>query len=364
LLKISQARVLFVTDSYAGFGGTWTFYHDLVENLHSHLSHAELLCPPSKDSHQYITSMSFPMPGDKTQKVFFPNLRDVNEKIKNIRPHIVVISTPGPYGITGMVHALRLGIRMFVVFQTEFDKLTNIYWNRILYRLSKIYLDGIYKLYFRIGDNVIIPNPNLKKRIHRMGADNVDVLGTPIARDFLETPVFSPRKTIRSILYLGRLTQEKNVDAILHSAEQFQDINFVIAGGGPLNDKVIKKEKILNNLAFLGWVPRSSALSLIDQSDMLILPSKVESFGTVALEAMARGRLALVSHNCGIIRDSLLKKGLFQIEPGELLSDAINRVKTMDQNRLERTADLARKSSTKYNTKTITQWLDLFAQSL
>ena len=364
LFNVSQVRVVFITDAYAGFGGTWTYYHDLVENLGGYLDHVELLCPPAKDSHNYAKRMSFPMPGDKTQKVFIPNFWQIGEKIRNIHPHIIVVSTPGPYGIIGMVQAKHLRIQLFVVFQTEFDKLTNIYWNRILYRLSKIYLDGIFKLFFRMGFVVMMPNPELKKRIRKMGAYNVEVMGTPIPKDFQEKPILPLRKEIASVLYLGRLAQEKNIDAILNSAERFQNLRFVIAGDGPLRDKVIERAKSLYNLEYLGWVPRQTVLSLIDQSDMLILPSKVEAFGTVALEAMARKRLVLVSPNCGIARNPLLSRGFFRIHHGESLASAIYRIKCMDHCKRQKIADLARQTAEIYNTETTNQWIELISRSL
>ena len=39
----------------------------------------------------------------------------------------------------------------------------------------------------------------------------------------------------------------------------------------------------------------------MDAADALVLPSELESFGNVALEAMGRGRIAVVTNTCGIV---------------------------------------------------------------
>lgn len=359
----SHMRVVMMSDALIDRYGTGTYYRDLAENLETYIDHIELFCPRGKNS-EISERILFPVPGDPTQNVVLPNLRQIGQKIRAIRPHTIIIATPGPYGFIGMFWARRLGIPLIVVYQTEFDKLTKMYWNPLLYGPSKLYLDSAYKLFFHVGLAAIVPNSALKNRIQNMGAPNVEVMGTFIARDFLAKPVSPLPKEMTSVLYSGRLAQEKNLEAILTCAEYFSDLNFVIAGHGPLTDKVIAYADTLQNLEYLGWVSRDTVLSLLDQSDMLVLPSKVEAFGTVALEGMARGRLVLVSPNCGIARDSLLRKGLLVMHRGEHLRGAIQRIQSLHHSVREKKASVARKTAQAYNGKTVAQWLELMSRSL
>jgi glycosyltransferase involved in cell wall biosynthesis len=60
----------------------------------------------------------------------------------------------------------------------------------------------------------------------------------------------------------------------------------------------------------------------LDAHDALLLPSHFETFGTIALEAMAREKLVFVSPGCGITHwDSLL--------PGLIIIDTAGLTRTM-----------------------------------
>jgi glycosyltransferase involved in cell wall biosynthesis len=110
----------------------------------------------------------------------------------------------------------------------------------------------------------------------------------------------------------------------------------------------------------VGWVAREDVKAVIDGSDMMLLPSQVESFGTIALEAMARRRLVLVSVNCGIINWPDLRKGVLVIETGESLADAIQRVTDMEVSARLKKAEHAFNAAKTFNDFTIKQWTDLF----
>ncbi len=82
----------------------------------------------------------------------------------------------------------------------------------------------------------------------------------------------------------------------------------------------------LANLDTLGWVSRARLVELVDASDAFVLPSLVESFGTVALEAMARARPVVVSAGCGIADWPSLAGALVAARPGEPFADAVARL--------------------------------------
>lgn len=102
---------------------------------------------------------------------------------------------------------------------------------------------------------------------------------------------------------------------------------------------------------------RARIMALIDSVDALILPSQVESFGTIALEAMARSRTVLVSSACGILSWDLLARGLFPIRDDEHLADALERVREIDPAIRERRARIAREAAVEINRRNLDHWL-------
>lgn len=112
-------------------------------------------------------------------------------------------------------------------------------------------------------------------------------------------------------------------------------------------------------MQFTGWLSRNALLDLIDESSLLLLPSKLETFGSVALEAMARGRPALVSANAGIHDWPLLREGLFKLEPTQTLGDALSEILQLPPEAWQTKAAAARRAAEKLNEATIDQWVEV-----
>jgi glycosyltransferase involved in cell wall biosynthesis len=92
------------------------------------------------------------------------------------------------------------------------------------------------------------------------------------------------------LLYAGRLSEEKGVfdlPGIMASLDRSGvNIRLVIAGTGPAQDRL---KALLPEALFLGWVERSDMPALYSRTDLLVLPSRFDTFGNVILEAMSCG---------------------------------------------------------------------------
>lgn len=92
----------------------------------------------------------------------------------------------------------------------------------------------------------------------------------------------------RVLLYAGRLSVEKHVEAIIRALASVSRTELLIAGGGP-------EEPGLRALAdgapvrFLGPVSHESMPPLLNAADLVVLPSEYEGLPTIALEALACG---------------------------------------------------------------------------
>ena len=108
----------------------------------------------------------------------------------------------------------------------------------------------------------------------------------------------------RTILFLGRLHQHKNVDLLLRAwalvAPKFKDVSLLVAGSG--SGKMLEAMKRLvadlgttRQVSFLGNVQGDEKTRLLAQADVLVLPSKSENFGNVVAEALAHGTPVIAS---------------------------------------------------------------------
>lgn len=117
-------------------------------------------------------------------------------------------------------------------------------------------------------------------------------------------------KIDNSIRYIigcvGNLNSGKGHDFLLSAFAEFinqgdGDILLFMVGDGPLKNKLIHQSQhlnIMNRIVFTGYDPRAHAI--IADLDLLILPSKSETFGRVLLEAMQVGTPVIATNTGGI----------------------------------------------------------------
>jgi L-malate glycosyltransferase len=90
-------------------------------------------------------------------------------------------------------------------------------------------------------------------------------------------------------LYAGRLSKEKGV---LELADAARGLPLVVAGDGPLRARVPQAR---------GFVPRAELLRLLDESAVVVCPSRREGFGMTCLEAMAWGKPVVATAVGGLL---------------------------------------------------------------
>ena len=102
---------------------------------------------------------------------------------------------------------------------------------------------------------------------------------------------------------IGRLHKAKGFDSVIEALKilqknSSQKIILKIAGTGEEMANLQKKAKDLNlenSIEFLGWIADSK--DFFSQIDIFMLPSRIETFGLVILEAMKFGK-PIIATNC------------------------------------------------------------------
>ena len=215
------------------------------------------------------------------------------------------------------------------------------------------------KLIDDIGNLSVFELADLVKALEDKG--QVRLVGTPIPKSFIETATQPVSPTLRRALFIGRLAPEKDLEILIEASRELPDVHFQLGGDGPLRSVIEQHAKQQSNFEYLGWLERSKVMETIDQTDLLVLPSKIESFGTVAMEALLRERNALVSSECGIKNWSGLAGNLFIWDrEQETFAEAIRKIAKTSFAVRQKMATDGRTASVALNRKTIHQWLDIF----
>lgn len=116
--------------------------------------------------------------------------------------------------------------------------------------------------------------------------------------NFVDTKVFSPveKKDVgqKIILFVGRLSAEKNIKNLILAVREKEDITLHIIGEGEERENL--KHLTLGskaNIQFLGSISHEQLPKYFAEADIFVLPSLFEGHPKVLVEAMAAG-LAIV----------------------------------------------------------------------
>ena len=349
-------RVVFFSDAFPERNGTGAYYHDLLGQLAGRVDAVEVF-QPRDDGRKPLLSIA--MPGDPGQRLVTPPLREIRRACDRISPDVIVVVTPGLYGLLGVWEARRRGAALLAAFHTDFEQLARMYWNPVSRFFVNIVLRSANRIVCRASRCVLINNGDLRADVDRLGAHEVEVIGTPLASAFLLRPLAPPVTGLRRVCFAGRLAPEKNVEYIIEAARELADVEFVIAGDGPLRDTLQRDGADCANVRFVGWLQRSALIDLIDSASLLLLPSAFETFGSVALEAMARGRPALVSTRAGIHAWPALREGLFAIDDPRRLASTLRELRRLGKDEWVARSRAARRVAENLNDRTLRHWQEL-----
>ncbi|NLI86584.1 MAG: glycosyltransferase family 1 protein [Propionibacterium sp.] len=89
-------------------------------------------------------------------------------------------------------------------------------------------------------------------------------------------------------IYVGRLSNEKNLDDLLPVVHQMPDVRFAFVGSGPARES-LESAFSGTNTVFTGYLRGHELAEAYASADVFCFPSTTETLGLAGLEAMASG---------------------------------------------------------------------------
>ncbi|WP_073509089.1 glycosyltransferase [Pseudomonas versuta] len=175
----------------------------------------------------------------------------------------------------------------------------------------------IERLLIRITDVVICVSAFEKKSAlsHGFSIEKIVVVNNCVEPPQPAKAVNHSEPDIINLLYVGRFDHAKGFDILVKAMEQLEGQPFSLTAvgdtvqGGPA-------PKRLNNINYAGWRPPSDLANYFSSADVLIMPSRWESFGLVAAEAHSYGLPVIASKCCSL--PEVVEEGVtgYLFEPG------------------------------------------------
>ena len=148
---------------------------------------------------------------------------------------------------------------------------------------------NIYNNLFRKGDLFTVNTNFTKQRVLELGCEENKITILPAGFQVEKFRFFERRVKhgeIIKILTVGRLVEKKGheyaIQAVAKIAKKHKNIQYIIAGDGPLRknlEDLASELKIRNHIRFLGAVEQNQVLKLYQQAHVFILASVIASNG-------------------------------------------------------------------------------------
>jgi len=188
------------------------------------------------------------------------------------------------------------------VHATDFDRSGgNV--NPDVYRIEKSGMDAASK---------IITVSNLTRDIV-INKYNIDPDKVETVYNAVEPVTISENLIIRKgfnekvVTFLGRITLQKGPEYFIEAAykvlQVMDNVRFVMAGSGDMMERMIRRAaalKITDRFHFTGFLKGTDVFTMLDMSDVYIMPSVSEPFGISPLEAMQSNVPVIISKQSGV----------------------------------------------------------------
>jgi len=137
---------------------------------------------------------------------------------------------------------------------------------------------------------------------------------------------------------------------IMHKIKlSIPNVRLIVAGNGPAE---IELREAMPDAIFLGWVAHEQLPEIYSSADLLLLPSRFDTFGCVILEAM-HCSLPVIAYNTKGPKDLITdgENGFLVVNPTEMAEKAVAYLSNIESNDKMKNAALSR--SNDYNAKII-----------
>ena len=270
---------------------------------------------------------------------FYPELRIniprrfVWEKVKAFQPDLVHIVAPFFLGPFGLSYARRLNVPILASFHTHVPNYVRHYGGAFVEPVVWSYMRALHNQ----AHLNLCPSTETLKDLRKHGFERVRWWQRGI-----DTGRFTPGprdQAVREqltggnpdellVLYVGRISPEKRLDLVRDPLFSVSGVRLAMVGGGPSQDQ-IRKHFRGTPTTFPGFLRGEDLVRAYRAADVFLFPSTTETFGLVALEAMACG-VPVIAANTGGVLD-IIQDGanglLFDPERPQQIGDLVRRLR-------------------------------------
>ncbi|MCS7279562.1 MAG: glycosyltransferase [Thermodesulfobacteriaceae bacterium] len=308
--KYKPVKVAYLTDTYDHINGV-ALSTKLMQKIafEERLPIKFVICSkdrvkdfkPQENLVNFTPIFEFSVPFYDELKMGVPNLIELIEFLEKEEFTGIHLATPGPLGLAGFLAGKILGFPLTFTIHTDLPSYIKIYtldgeletftWKILIYLATAVNHCFVPSEFYR---KLLIEKGGLPNKISTFprGIDR-NKFSPKYRKDDFWSNKLGIKENSEVILYVGRISKEKNLDLLFQIASYFPDRTFVLVGDGPYR-KTLEERKV-PHIYFTGYLQGEELSQAYASSDIFLFPSETETYGLVVLEAMASGLPVIVS---------------------------------------------------------------------
>ena len=274
-------KVLLVTDTWAPqVNGVVTTWKNLINYSDRQSLSFEILHP--------FLFKSFAWPFYKEIRLPLVSYKTIENKINKINPDYIHIATEGILGWHTRKYCNKKNIPFTTSYHTKFPEFL---WS--LYKIPKIISYKVIKKFHSTSSKILVNTSTMKKDLNSRGFNNLIEWTRGIDRNIFK-PSFDkglrkeidPDNNKKIILFVGRVSKEKNINSFCKLSDKSNNYKFVIVGDGPIKESL---KKAYPKIIFAGYKFGEELAKYYSIADCCVFPSLNDTFGNTIIESMACG---------------------------------------------------------------------------
>ncbi|MEO0373033.1 MAG: glycosyltransferase family 1 protein [Cyanobacteria bacterium P01_A01_bin.17] len=245
----------------------------------------------------------FPLPLYPELKLALPR-PSIGNELEDFKPDLVHIVNPAVLGLGGLYYAKALNVPLVASYHTHLPKYLEHYGVGMLEGV----LWELLKVMHNQAQLNLCTSTAMQHELTLHGVEHVEVwqrgvdteLFQPeLANAEMRTHLSQGHPDSPLLLYVGRLSAEKEIERIKPVLESIPNARLALVGDGPYRADL---EQIYQGTSthFVGYLSGKELASAFASADAFIFPSRTETLGLVLLEAMAAGCPVIAARSGGI----------------------------------------------------------------
>lgn len=244
-----------------------------------------------------------PLPWYPELKMAFPG-PSVGKALEDFNPDLVHVVNPAILGLGGIFFAKTMNIPLVASYHTHLPQYLQHYGLGALEGL----LWELLKAAHNQAELNLCTSTAMVEELRLHGIKNLDLWQRGVDTEMFQPSLKSEKMRDRLsqgnpqdplLLYVGRVSAEKQIDQIKPVLEAIPNSRLAIVGDGPYRAE-LEAHFAGTNTNFVGYLQGLELASAFASSDAFVFPSRTETLGLVLLEAMAAGCPVVAANSGGI----------------------------------------------------------------